>query len=492
MKRLYFFTAMIALSIQLQSQTVYSLSDCRQMAASHNKDMLIAGEKVKAAENLRKAARTQYLPNFSANGGYIYNQKNISLLKEDMALPIYATTDGSSDFSKIDISKSIKGTTINGSFVPLDVNNSPYNPGVNPEKIVWNNYAYLPQDGLDFDTHNLFAGALTMTQPLFMGGKIRELNRIAKSSKLLAVAQLEGETTETIVNTDVAYWRIISLVNKEKLAQSYIELLQKLEGDIEKSIAFGVATKSDALTVEVKLNEAEMSLLQVQDGLSLSRMALCQQCGLPMNTGFRLEDETWRPFPEVQVETVPTELAINDRFEIKSLEQALNISESNKKIMQSRFLPNAGLTAGYLTSNPNMFNGYQQEFGGQWQIGVVVNVPLFHWGERVHTLRAAENEKNIAEYKLKDAREKVELDITQAGFKMTEANKKAKMTVSNRKKAEENLRYATVGHESGVITTSTVMDAQTAWLKANFDQIDAQIDLQMCKVYLQKALGNLK
>lgn len=492
MKRLVFFTALIAISMGIQAQTVYSLSDCRRMAASHNKDLLIAGEKAKAANSLRKAARTQYLPNFSANGGYIWNQKNISLLGEDMSLPIYATTDGSSDFSKIDISKSIKGTTINGSFIPLDANNNPYNPKVNPEKIVWNNYAYLPKDGLEFDSHNIFAAAITMTQPIFMGGKIRELNRIAKSGKLLADAQLEGETTETIVNTDIAYWRIISLANKEKLAKSYVELLRKLEGDVEKSISFGVATKSDGLTVRVKLNEAEMSLLQVQDGLSLSRMALCQQCGLPMNTSFRLADEDLKPMSEIQVAPVPKEVAISNRYEIKSLEQAVNIAESNKRIMQSRFLPNAGLTAGYLTSNPNMYNGYQQEFGGQWQIGVVVNVPIFHWGERVHTLRAAENEKNIAQYKLEDAKEKIELDITQAGFKMDEANKKAKMTVSNKDKAEENLKYATVGNESGVIATSALMEAQTAWLKANSEDIDAQIDLQMCKVYLQKALGNLK
>jgi len=35
------------------------------------------------------------------------------------------------------------------------------------------------------------------------------------------------------------------------------------------------------------------------------------------------------------------------------------------------------------------------------------------------------------------------------------------------------------------------MEAQTAWLKANSENIDAQIDVQLCNVYLQKALGNL-
>lgn len=490
MKRFYLFTALIAISLEMQSQTVYSLSDCRRMATTNNKTLLIAGEKVKEAKNMRKAAQTQYLPNFSGSGGYIWNQRNTSLLGEDKYLPVFTNNaDGSPN-----IQESIYNswTLINNKPVPLDKDNKPFDPNVNPEKIQWKNSAFIPKDQFSFDMHNIFAGALTMTQPLFMGGKIRELNRMAKSSELLADAQLEGETTETIVNTDAAYWRIVSLANKEKLAKSYVELLQNLEKDVEKSIDFGVATKSDGLTVKVKLNEAEMSLLQVQDGLTLSRMALCQQCGIPMDTEFKLADEKLMPVTEIQMEPTRKEEGIRNRYEIKSLEQAVNIAESNQRIMVSRFLPNAGLSAGYTTSNPNMYNGYQKKFGGEWQIGVVVNVPIFHWGERVHTLRAAINEKNIAQFKLEDAKEKIELDITQSGFRMAEANKKAIMTVSNKTKAEENLKYATVGHESGVIAASALMEAQTAWLKANSEDIDAQIDLQMCKVYLQKAMGNLK
>jgi len=469
--------------------TTYSLADCRRMASTHNKDIQIANEKVKAAESLRKAARTQYLPDFSANGGYIRNQKNISLLGEDQYLPVYTyTSSGAISYTDSwNNAWTVSGTTA----VPLDANGTAFDPSTNPEKIIWKNKAYISKDAFTFDMQNVFAGAITMTQPIFMGGKIRELNRIADSNKKLADAQREGETSETIINTDVAYWRIVSLANKEKLAKSYIELLKKLDGDMEKSIAFGVATKSDGLSVKVKLNEAEMSLLQVEDGLSLSRMSLSQICGLPLNSEFILADEQLETLPEPTTNVPIQAASVDNRYEIKSLEQAVNIAESNQKIMLSRFMPNAALTALYSVSNPNMYDGYEKEFGGQYQIGVVVNIPLFHFGERVHTLHSADSEKKIAQYKLEEAREKVELDITQAGFKTAEAAKKANMTASNKEKAEENLRYASIGFESGVIAPSALMEAQTAWLKANAENIDAQIDVQLCKVYLQKALGNL-
>lgn len=49
-------------------------------------------------------------------------------------------------------------------------------------------------------------------------------------------------------------------------------------------IAEGVATKADGLSVKVKVNEAEMTLTKVNDGLSLSKMLLCQLCGLDLSS----------------------------------------------------------------------------------------------------------------------------------------------------------------------------------------------------------------
>jgi len=489
MKRLIIWALMLAGSIQVQAQQTLSLADCRQLATTHNKEVQMAAEKVKAAESLRKAARTQYLPSLAANGGYIRNQKNMSLLGADQYLPVLSyTASGTVNYAA---SWNNGWTLVNGSPVPLDANSQPFDPKANPEKILWKNQAYIPKDAFEVDMKNVYVGAVTLTQPLFLGGKIRELNRMADSGKKLAEAQQESEISETIVNTDAAYWRIVSLLNKEKLAKSYVALLQKLDNDLEKSVSFGVATKSDALSVKVKLNEAEMSLLQVEDGLTLSRMALCQICGIPMNTAFSLQDEKLDSL-QGSPEGVPlTGASVYDRPEIKSLEQLVNIADANKKIAESRFMPNAALTAGYTTSNPNMYDGIQNTFGGSYQIGVVVNVPLFHFGERVHTLHAAQSEKTVANLKLEDAMEKVELDILQARFRNDESAKKAFMTTSNKAKAEENLHYATIGYESGSIAISTLMEAQTAWLKANSENIDAQIDVQLCRVYLQKALGNL-
>ena len=93
---------------------------------------------------------------------------------------------------------------------------------------------------------------------------------------------------------------------------------------------------------------------------------------------------------------------------------------------------------------------------------------------------------------LEEAKEKIELQVSQASYKTAEAAKTLRTTESNLSKADENLRQAQLGYKEGVMTLDNVMAAQTAWLKANSENIDAEIDVQLCNVYLSKVTGTLK
>ena len=286
---------------------------------------------------------------------------------------------------------------------------------------------------------------------------------------------------------------MVSLVNKKKLAESFLKLVEKLDSDVTKMVEEGVATKADALSVKVKVNEATMTLTQVDNGLSLSKMVLCQLCGLPLDTDIRLADEdmTDLTLPDTYTEAnVSTALA--NREELKSLELASEIYRQKVNVVRSDFLPSVAVTANYLVTNPSLFNGFENRFRGMWAAGVVVKIPVFHWGEGIYKVKAAKAEANIARYKLEDVKEKVELQVTQSSYKVNEAAKRLTMAEKNMEKAEENLRYADLGFREGVIPTSNVLEAQTAWLSAQSGKIDAQIDVKLSELYLNKSMGTLK
>lgn len=490
MKKTFLILITLMAVLRLQAQTVLQLEDCRKMALSHNISLQIAQNGVDAAHQTRQATFTQFLPNLSANGAYTWNQKSISLLSEDAMLPVGSKmADGSFGFTPDQISNN--WAVIGGQPIPLDANGQPFNPKLNPEKILWKNYALLPKESMEFDTKNIFIGGLTLTQPVYLGGKIRELYKMSKYGELIAEAMKDDKTSEILIDVDEAYWRVVSLENKVALAKEYRDLIAKMDSNVVIMIEEGTATKSDELKVRVKLNETEISLTKAQDGLTLSRMALNQLCGMPLGDSTKLADQDLTKNDE-NIDVIPVEKAIENRPEIQMLTQMDNIAKSNQNIMLSRFLPNIALTGNYLVSNPNVYDGYEKEFGGMYTVGVVANVPIFHFGDKIHTLNAAKIEKNITALKLEDAKEKIRLQISQSSFKINEAKKKQNSTQRNIEAAEENLRTANEGFEAGVITSTDLLAAQTAWLSAKSDCIDATIDVKLCNLYLQKALGTLK
>ena len=484
MKKVFLLTILLSLTFIGKAQNFLSLDSCRALALANNKDLLISNEKINAAHYQRKAAFTNYLPNFSATGAYMRNQKEFSLLNNDQKAALSGL-----------------GTNLAGPIQQVATGIIATHPDLEPliSSLSGKLLPALDQagnslvDALRTDTRNVYAGAITLTQPLYMGGKIRAYNKITKYAEELAQEQHHGGMQEVIMSTDQAYWQVISLVNKKKLAESYLKLLQQLDGDVEKMINEGVATKADGLSVRVKVNEAEMTLTKVEDGLSLARMLLCQLCGIDLSSPITLADENMEDIPLLTTDTYfDLSTAYENRPEIRSLELATQIYKQKVNVTRAEHLPSIALMGNYMVTNPSVFNSFENKFKGMWNVGVMVQIPIWHWGEGIYKTRAAKAEARIAQYQLQDAREKIELQVNQAAFKVKEAGKKLVMSSKNMEKAEENLRYATLGFKEGVIATSNVLEAQTAWLSAHSEKIDAQIDVKLTEIYLKKSLGTLK
>ena len=484
MKKLFLLTILLSLTFIVKAQSFLSLDSCRALALANNKDLLISNEKINAAHYQHKATFTNYLPSFSATGTYMRNQKEFSLLNNDQKAALSGL-----------------GTNLAGPLQQAAGIIAQLHPEIASQipalgaslTSAFNEAGSSLVDALRTDTRNVYAGAITLTQPLYMGGKIRAYNKITKYAEELAQQQHQGGMQEVIMSTDQAYWQVISLVNKKKLAEGYLKLLQQLDSDVEKMIAEGVATKADGLSVRVKVNEAEMTLTQVEDGLSLARMLLCQLCGIDLSSPITLADENMEDIPLLTPEThFDMSTAYANRPEIRSLELATQIYKQKINVTRAEHLPSIALMGNYMVTNPSVFNSFENKFKGMWNVGVMVQIPIWHWGEGIYKTKAAKAEARIAQYQLQDAREKIELQVNQSAFKVKEASKKLVMATKNMEKADENLRYATLGFKEGVIATSNVLEAQTAWLSAQSEKIDAQIDVKLTEIYLKKSLGTLK
>ena len=462
-----------------KAQQPLTLDSCRQMALRNNTQLRISEAKIQAAHYNRKAAFATYFPGIDVTGGYLYSSREISLLNENLqkSLPQLGTAlvqNLATAAASNPVLAGVLATLGGGLEAPL------------------NQLGQTVVDEFHTNTRNMFAGTVTLMQPIYMGGKIRAYNKITHYAEDLAKSQHNTETQELIYKIDELYWQVVSLGYKKQLAESYAQLLDELDNNVQAMIDEGVATRSDGLAVAVKANEAQITLTQVTDGLSLAKMVLAQMCGLPIDADFQLSDEV----TPVETEMVqPTDVPIDietvfaNRSEIQSLSFAEKIFRNKQKVVMSGMLPTLALTGSYTLTNPTLYNGFEREFKGLFNVGVVLRIPILHWGENVYKYRSAKADSYIAQLNMKEAKEKIELQVNQASFKVNEAYKRLDMTKHNLENADENLHNAQTGFKEGVLTTSNLLEAQTAWMKAQSEYIDARIGVKLCDAYLSKAVG---
>lgn len=457
MKRTILLLTFVVTVSCMHAQRMLTLEECRNLAIQNNKELQISGEKIKMADNEKKAAFTKYFPQLSANGAYMWNQKDMNLL--DMGALSSSLSSSLGGLAQLPMIQHLMS-------------------GVN--------------DMQHLDVQNIWVGNVSLVQPVFMGGKIVNYNQITKFAKQLAESMNNLQLQDLIYKTDETYWQVISLVNKKKLADAYVDLLRKMDSDVTAMIYEGVATEADGLSVKVKLNEAEMAQTKVENGLALTRMLLAQICGLSLEEDLSLADEKLDNFP---VETTQASADLNEAFmnrnELRSLDLATKIYKRKERIALAEMLPNVALAANYFVTNPNVFNGFKNDFAGMFNVGVMVKVPLSGWWEGTYRRNSAKAETRIKTLEWQDAREKIELQVNQSVYKVNEAGKKLIASSRNMENAEENLRRANFGFEEGVIPALNLMEAQTAWVSARSSLIDAQIEVKLTEVYLSKALGKL-
>ena len=480
MKKTIAVITVLTAMLTVTAQERLSLDYCRQQAVKANKELLISNEKKTQAEAMRQMAFDQFMPKLTANGAAIWSSRSVQLLSDQQQnnLSNMGTNITSGVLDRIG-----NGTISNYIANYLASTNLVHHisgriDGVGQSLV----------DDLSTDTRAIYAGMVSVTQPIFMGGKLISLYKIASANAEVKDLEYEKAVEDLEIQVDEYYWRVVSVENKYRLAKDYCKLLDTLYRNVGEMVDAGVATRGDLLKVQVKLNEAQMSVTKAENGLALAKMALAQLCGMPINSDFTVEDADLDNLPVLADTAIDMEQVYQKRSEMQMLQQAQVIGKEGVNIARSTFMPNIVANGGYLISNPNLLNGFEKEFGGMFYGGVMVNFPLAH-PTSFHSMKLAKSKQREVEYQTEQAKELIKLQVTQISQQRLVAMKNYLQAESSIQSAEENMRLAQAAFDEGVLGASDLMGAQTAWMKAFSEKIDAAIELKINDLYLNRALG---
>lgn len=470
----------------LGAQEVLTLEQCRERALEANKGMKQAEEKVVETENLQKVALWQMLPKVGATGGYLWMDRSVNLLSEEQKTRLNHLGDNIEGDIESALQEQLGGIPILGQQL-ADALAGVLSASSLTGKL--NDTGHDIVDALETDTRNTAFGAVTLSQPLYLGGKLRALYRSARVANQLSHIQLDKKREETLIAVDEAYWQVVSVSHKKQLAERYATLLDTLLHNVEQLVEAEMATQGDLAKVRVKYNEAQMTLTKATNGLALAKMLLAQRCGMALDAQFEVAELS--PLAAVATASdtlIDMEQVWQERKEMQMLRLSDTLAREGVRMAASSLKPNVALTGGYLFSTPNLFDGFKNEVGGTWMAGVVVNIPILHPGG-IYSVKAAKAKRREVAYQIEEAQEMIALQVNKLNYELQLAYKKLAQATSNLDQAEENLRLADESFKAGLCSSSDLMAAQTAWIQAHSEVLDAEIEIEMDALYLRQALG---
>ena len=442
-----------------------TLEQCREKALEYNKSLAGAKLQIEKQKADLKAMRTNFLPNFKAYAADLYNTGKLTITP---------------DFANMFASGLANMNNVMAQMAAVPQ----YAPLVDGLKSISEGFS-LPADMFEFKIGNVFGAGISLIEPLYMGGKITAGYKMNRIGVQMAHSKVRLTEQEILVSTDEAYLLCIRAKEMGNVARSYKALLDELRRNIDSAVRHGMRTNNDAMKVQVKQNEAELNILKADNAYRLAQMNLAQIVGLPLADPIEVStDGLYLPT------VLPTDSTdISRRPEYDLLSEKTELARLELKLTRSDFLPSLSLFAGYSYLNGMKLMGEKLFDNGSATVGILLQVPLFHFGEGTHKLRSARAAYQIAQLEQEELSEKMQLELLQATNRLQEARLELSITTKSVEQAAENLRLSRKQYEVGTEPLSDYLEAQTLWQQANASAVDARCNYLLAYTKYLKARG---
>ena len=408
----------------VDAQKLYTLDECRALALENSAQVKNSRFDVEAAEQTSKEAFTNYFPNISAMGAIF--KASEEMMQMDMSLPV---------------------------------------PGMSPLS-------------MEMIKSGKTAG-VTLLQPLFVGGRIVNGNKLARIGH--QVSQYQLALTEDQIEATVSqyYWQIVALKEKMRTLMTIEEQLDRLHDDVTAAVEVGLTTRNDLLRVELQQQNIEAGRLKVENGLSVTRMLLCQLIGVD-KVDF---DIAFDNFPSVTSPIdcyIEPETGLENRAESKLLDKSVEAAKLQLRMKRGENLPSVSVGAGYL---------YHDFLEKDTDFGVVfasVSIPISSWWGGSHAIKRERIKKMQTENTRQDSREMMRVEIEAKWNALQEAYQQVMLTQKSIESATENLRLNDDYYKAGTVSLSELLDAQSLMQQSHDQYTEA------CTTYQQTRLAYLQ
>lgn len=352
--------------------------------------------------------------------------------------------------------------------------------------------------GMTLSMKGVYLAGLTVTQPVYAGGKIVAANRLASIGRKAAAEQQRMTRMNVIASTDNAYWTYIAVLAKVDMVKAYLAQIDTVYAQTKTSFEVGMITKTDLARIDARRSQVVYQLNQAESGADLCRLSLCNILGVDPDTQIEPVDK------DIPV-TAPADMSadISQRPELALLQADINAKEQQVKMTRADFLPALGVQAGWSAYGNIKMKGYAeapdgsyQPFssntkGNGWLVMASLSVPIFNWGEGIHKVKKARLDVSNASLTLEKNRRLMNIEAQQTvnnvltGYTLVESANTAMH------QAQLSLDDMKVRYEAGLASLTDMLDAQAQWQTSWSNMIEARTQYQIYVTDYLRATGRL-
>lgn len=341
--------------------------------------------------------------------------------------------------------------------------------------------------GMSLRMRGVYMAGITLTQPIFAGGKIVASNKLARIGETVANEQLRQIRIKITANAETSYWSYVAVLSKLEMMNSYRAQIDTAYYQTKASVDAGMATKNDLLRIEARQGQVKYQQEQVANGVELCRMALCDALGLALDTPVTVEDS------EIPVETALDleNYSLDSRPEMQLLRADIEAKRQQVRVTRADFLPQIGLQAGWSAMGNIKLDMMQQDANGNytpvsnkintdgWNIMVSLQVPLFNWGKGVKKVKYAQMEVDNARLNLERNTRQLDLQVQQAIANVRTGEELVRSAETSLRQAEAALASTTESYRLGLATITDLLDSQAQWHTSRSSLIEAKTQLRI-------------
>jgi outer membrane protein len=329
--------------------------------------------------------------------------------------------------------------------------------------------------------------SLTLTQPLFAGGK--GVNGLQfTSTQLHAGEQAMSQSREDLLlSVAQAYYGVLKASKQVELFEAERKRLEEHRRAADARVRVGDATKTVLLRAEAELAGAAASLIRARSDEAIARDQLAKL------TGLSADSQLETPLPPAAPSALSDALihdAHAQRPELLRSQLSEQAALQNVRVARSGLFPSLWLDLVYDVGHQNPDAGFGTEEADKYAM-LRLTFPFFEGGLQIAKIQQARSQWRSAMFDTQYVKETVDTEVRTALREVEALTGSIEQFTAQVRFAKENYELTSRQFAVGLATNIDLLDANSTLLSAEQQLATGTFDRDLAVLQLYKSVGRL-